>query len=219
MRSQTIINLTFHGIGDAPESIGIDEHDVWLSTDRFIEVLDVIKPVTWVRATFDDGNKSDIETALPALISRGMRASFFVCAGRIGRSGYLDAADLRTLVKHGMRVGLHGMDHVSWRSLDKSRLDREIHDARRMIASACGAPVREAACPFGAYDRRVLAFLRVGGMERVFTSDRGPARQGAWLQARNTIRRSDDTDAITLTARDRGFSIVRTARRLAKRWR
>lgn len=82
---RSIVNLTFHGIGDAPESIGNDERDVWLSTDRFNKVLDVIQPMTWVRVTFDDGNKSDIETALPALTSRGMRASFFVCAGRIGR--------------------------------------------------------------------------------------------------------------------------------------
>lgn len=75
MRSQTIINLTFHGIGDAPESIGIDERDVWLSKDRVFEVLDVITPMTRVGITFDGGNKSDIETALPALIVRGTRRS------------------------------------------------------------------------------------------------------------------------------------------------
>lgn len=118
-----------------------------------------------------------------------------------------------------MHVGLHGMDHESWRGLDEPRLRREINEAQRVIASACGAPVREAACPFGAYDRRVLAFLRTSGMERVYTSDRGLARRDAWLQARNTIRRWDDTDAITRIVHARGFSVLHIARRLAKRWR
>ncbi len=49
------------------------------------------------------------------------------------------------------------------------------------------AAVTQAACPFGAYDRRVLRSLRGYGYERVFTSDGGRLRADRWLQARNSV--------------------------------
>ena len=66
--------------------------------------------------------------------------------------------------------------------------------AARIIADIARTPVREAACPFGSYDRRVLGALRRHGFTRVYTVDRGRARQGAWLQPRYTVRK-DDTPA------------------------
>ena len=60
-----------------------------------------------------------------------------------------------------------------------------------MIAEAAGEPVTSAACPFGAYDRQVLAALRRHGYSQVFTSDRRRARLGDWLQPRYSIRRND----------------------------
>ena len=45
--------------------------------------------------TFDDGNVSDLTIALPELLKNGLRAEFFVCAGRLNDPNYLDEAGIR----------------------------------------------------------------------------------------------------------------------------
>jgi hypothetical protein len=94
-------------------------------------------------------------------------------------------------------------------------------DARRRLEDVVGGEVVEAACPFGSYDRRVLGELRRAGYRRVYTSDRGPARRGDWLQPRNTVRRGEGTDAldrVPLPATRHG-RLRRQAKLTAKRWR
>lgn len=89
----------------------------------------------------------------------------------------------------GMEIGSHGVAHVSWRDLSPRLLRGELESSRLELGKLCGAPVVEAACPFGAYDRRVLGELRRAGYHRVYTSDGGRATRGAWLQPRTTVTR------------------------------
>ena len=76
----------------------------------------------------------------------------------------------------------------------------------------------EAACPFGSYDRRVLRALRRTGYRHVYTSDRGLARRGDWLQARNTVQRADGAELLGPILASQG-ALRRRARLTAKRWR
>ena len=144
-----------------------------------------------MRLTFDDGNKSDVTVALPELIRRGLRAEFFVCPGRFGAPGFVDADDVRGLRDAGMSLGSHGMDHVPWRKLGEPAINREIVQAKQLLEATIRAPVETAACPFGAYDRRTLRTLRDAGFTRVYTSDRGWAGAHEWLVPRNTMCRWD----------------------------
>ena len=134
--------------------------------------------------TFDDGNLSDATIALPALAARGLKASFFVCAGRIGQPGYLDRPALRDLLSAGMAIGSHGWHHVDWRRADEPNLERETKGALDEIAAVIGQVVDEVGVPFGSYDRRVLARLRSSGVRTVYTSDGGRAPLSAWLVPR-----------------------------------
>ena len=137
--------------------------------------------------TFDDGNASDALIALPELAKRGLKAAFFICAGRIGAPHYLDRVALADLLAAGMEIGTHGKDHRNWRGLDETTLDAEIGEARRRIEDVCGVAVTKAAIPFGSYDRRLLQRLRRERFECVYTSDRGLARSEAWLKPRDTM--------------------------------
>ena len=137
--------------------------------------------------TFDDGNESDAAIALPELVKRGLKAAFFVCAGRIGAQHYLDRLALADLVAAGMEIGTHGKDHRNWRGLDQATLDAEVAEARRRIEDVCGVAVTKAAIPFGSYDRCLLQRLRREQLECVYTSDRGLARSEAWLKPRDTV--------------------------------
>jgi peptidoglycan/xylan/chitin deacetylase (PgdA/CDA1 family) len=219
--STPVLNLTFHGIGEPPAAVGDAERDVWLSEADFAASLDAIRTLPEATVSFDDGNASDLQIALPALRERGISATFFVVAGRLGEPDYLSAADLRTLRDEGMTIGLHGMHHQGWRGLSDDDLDEEISVARRRLEDAAGARLDAAACPFGAYDRRVLARLRRAGFAAVFTSDGGWATRDAWLQARNTFRAGDSAAAVATIAADNGAAARsrHKLKTLAKRWR
>jgi peptidoglycan/xylan/chitin deacetylase (PgdA/CDA1 family) len=212
------INLTFHGVGDQPRHVEPDEADVWVSRERLDAILDALAGRDDVRVTFDDGNASDVRHGLPALQARGLRGSFFVVAGRVGTPGYLDRADVRSLVEAGMTIGSHGMAHRPWRGLDEDTLRRELVESKDVLEEIVGGPVDVAACPFGSYDRRVLSALRSSGYRHVFTSDQGTARPDDWLQARNTVHRMDGAELLHRIVSARG-TLRRRAKLTAKRWR
>jgi peptidoglycan/xylan/chitin deacetylase (PgdA/CDA1 family) len=180
--------LTFHGLGDPPEQIDEAERRVWVPVAWFEAILDAL-PGAGVQLAFDDGNISDVEHALPALSERGMSARFFPLTGRIGAPGHLSAEQILKLHAAGMRIGSHGVHHCDWRRLDDGALREELQDPRRALAAITGAEVCEAACPFGAYDRRVLRALRRAGYRRAFSSDGGSSPAGAWLAARTSVHR------------------------------
>jgi len=216
------INLTFHGVGDPPRRLEPGEAGVWVGRRAFAAVLDAAAGRDDVHVTFDDGNASDLEHALPALAERGLRATFFVVAGRLGTPGFLDAAGVRALADAGMKIGCHGMRHRPWRTLDDGALREELLDARHRLEEVVQRRVAAAGCPFGSYDRRVLARLREHGYERVYTSDRGTTHADAWLQARNTVGPADDAgllDAIAAADGRAHRALTRRAKLAAKRWR
>ena len=219
---QRSINLTFHGVGDHDSALPPGEEHVWLSAAAFEAVLDAAAGRDDVRITFDDGNASDVAHALPQLRRRGLSATFFVVAGRLGEPGFLDADDVRALYAAGMTIGSHGMRHRAWRRLGERELVEELVESRRLLEAVVERPVTHAACPFGAYDRRVLRSLREAGYEQVYTSDTGTTTSDRWLQVRNTVCRGDDgglLERIVSSERSRGHALRRRAKLAAKRWR
>ena len=216
------MTLTFHGVGEPPRVLDRGEADVWVSKKRFAALLDAAAERNDVRITFDDGNVSDLEHALPALRARGLEATFFVVAGRIGTPGFVDASGVRQLAAAGMEIGSHGMCHRPWRHLDALARDEELVRAKALLEEVVERPVTEAACPFGSYDRRVVAGLRAAGYRRVYTSDRGTTRPDDFLQARNSVGPRDEPDILgRIAALDKrpDKALRRRAKLAVKRWR
>ena len=223
-RPGEVLNLCFHGIGTPGRELEPDEELYWVEPARFDELLTVIRRYPSVRITFDDGNKSDIALALPALLRHGLKATFFVISGRLGQPGSLSQADVGSLVRSGMTVGSHGMWHRPWRSVSDEQLHEELVGAAEAISDVAGQPVRELALPFGSYDRRVLNSARRHGFSRVYTVDGGIARSDAWLQPRYTIRASDTPAELERRLRYPGGrslvpALVIKGKSLVKQWR
>ena len=221
-RRSDLFNLCFHGIGTPQRELEVDEEQYWVEVDQFEELLGMIRRYPFVRITFDDGNASDVRYALPALLRHGLTATFFVVAGRIDTPGAVTSDGIRALVGSGMKIGAHGLAHQPWRTLDDDGLEAELHATNR-IADVARMPIREAACPFGSYDRRVLTALRGYGFTRVYTVDGGHAKPDAWLQPRYTIRNRDtpaDIERLARPRRSAAFtSTIRTSKTLIKRLR
>jgi peptidoglycan/xylan/chitin deacetylase (PgdA/CDA1 family) len=221
-RSSGIVTLTFHGIGPTERVLTPGESSVWLAVEQFEEILDAARGRPDVHLTFDDGNVSDVQIALPRLLERGMRATFFLLAELVGRPGYVVRADVETVVREGMPIGLHGFSHRSWRSLDDRELDVELVEARATLEELARQPIVDVSCPFGDYDRRVLGRLRRESFDHVFTSDGGSARPDDWLQPRNSILATDDAtciDRIMASASSPIDRATRRGKRLIKQWR
>lgn len=218
-----ILNLCFHGIGTPGRPLEPDEDLYWVKEEQFTELLDVISRYPSVRVTFDDGNASDAAIALPALRRHNLTAKFFVVADRIDQPGSVSSADIRELVSGGMVVGSHGLRHRPWRSVYGDELHQELAVAASTIAGVSGQPVTEVACPFGSYDRRVLAAIRSAGFRRVYTVDGGSARSQAWIQPRYTVRAADTPADIERRARSPHphplAATVRAGKSAVKRWR
>jgi peptidoglycan/xylan/chitin deacetylase (PgdA/CDA1 family) len=191
-----VINLTVHGIGSTSRELDPGEDKTWVGAEQFEQMLDAVAGRQDVRITFDDGNASDVEVALPRLLERGLTGEFYVLAGRLGEPGRLTPDGVRELVGAGMLVGSHGWAHRDWRQITSEQASQEIMGANRLLSELTGRIVSRVAIPFGSYDRHVLRLLREAGVARAYTSDGGPAGADSWLQARNSLRHDFDDDWI-----------------------
>lgn len=196
-------HVCFHGIGTCTVEREPGEARYWMTEELFLRVLDRMHGLSNVELSFDDGNRSDVEIALPALRERGLRATFYPLAGRLDDPVSLSAADLRELRAEGMSIGTHGWRHVPWRGLSEADAHREFVDARLALQEACGTAITTAALPLGRYDRASLSGLKKAGYRAVFTSDRFPARPTSWLQARYSVTSEDTLDSVLQILRGR----------------
>jgi len=212
----SIVNLTVHGIGTPIRKLDEGEDAVWVTVEQFEGVLDTVPRRSDVRVTFDDGNESDLEIALPHLLKRGLTAQFFIPAGLLGMPGRLDRDGVRELVRAGMTIGSHGWAHRDWRRLGPGQKHEEFVEAHRLLEELAGKPVSDVSIPFGSYDRHVLQRLREAGATRVYTSDGGRARPDSSLQARTSL--PSDVDSAWIGRVVEGApSLPRRARQIAAR--
>jgi peptidoglycan/xylan/chitin deacetylase (PgdA/CDA1 family) len=182
--------LTFHGIGMPERDLPEGEDKYWLDQAFFEAILDWIQKREDFQITFDDSNSSDFDIALPALLKRQLKATFFVVSDRIDKPGFLSSREVRMLARSGMVIGSHGTKHRPWASLNPIELHEELKVSKEHIESLIDQTVCLAACPLGSYNRNVLRAARAASYSRVFTSDQGPGQLTDWVVARNTIMRS-----------------------------
>jgi peptidoglycan/xylan/chitin deacetylase (PgdA/CDA1 family) len=171
-----------------------------------------------VSITFDDGNASDLEVALPALKERGLNAKFFVVTSRIATKGYLSEDDIRRLSTEGMGIGSHGFEHVPWTGLSETELERQLRRSLADLQSVLGRRIDEVAVPFGRYNRTVLSVLRRANVKRVHSSDTGAIPKYSWIVPRLSFRA--DTNLATIADMcARSPTMLDQARSLVRLWR
>ena len=70
----SVVVVNIHGVGVPTRALDPGEDMAWVSVAQLEMVLDAAIDRPDVRLTFDDGNASDVEIALPRLIERGRSA-------------------------------------------------------------------------------------------------------------------------------------------------
>lgn len=157
--------------------------------------------------TFDDGDVSNVEVALPLLQARGMRAVFFVTSGFIDQPGMLASRDVRALAEAGMRIGSHGATHLFLEDLSDELLAAELRDSRQRLHEASGLEIDAIALPGGRGGVREAAVAQAAGYRHLYGSVPGPNRHvadGCWQQ-RIAITRGTDMKQFEAMVRWRGW--------------
>lgn len=174
--------------------------------------------------TFDDGHDSD-PMAGEILARCGFNAIFFITLEHLERPGFVTQDAVRALSRQGFVIGSHGVTHTRMNALPEMALRWELYESRRRLEELIDAPVKIFACPFGAYNRRVVARARSAGYSAVMTSNIGRARLGASeilprLPIRNDTRldefRTMMSESVFMTARRRLRAAALRRRNLIK---
>jgi peptidoglycan/xylan/chitin deacetylase (PgdA/CDA1 family) len=130
--------------------------------------------------TFDDGYADNYANVFPTLRIRKFPATFFIITEFVNESrwGYLSWAQLAEMVKGGMEIGSHSLDHPSLYRKSRSFQDSEIAGSKRMIEANLPVTVVSFSYPSGDYDANTLAALRAAGYLGAVTEIQG-ARQSS----------------------------------------
>lgn len=133
--------------------------------------------------TFDDGYADNLY-ACEALVSRGMRATWFIVSGSVGRAPawpadgrpdgrLLNADELRAMQDAGMEIGSHAVNHVRLTETDDARLMQELTQSKADLENLLGRAVGSFAYPYGAWDARCANAVRQAGYTAACTTRTG----------------------------------------------
>ncbi len=188
------VTLVYHDVvaPDAPGPSGIEggDADIYkLPRDEFEaqmrELARVVRrpPVTAdallkgategaVLLSFDDGGVSAFETTAAILEARGWRGTFFVVTDWIGRPGFLNAAEIRSLRERGHAIGSHTCSHPPrFSKLSLSEMRDEWTRSAAELARILGEAPVAASVPCGDYSRQVAESARSAGYRMLFNSE------------------------------------------------
>ncbi|MGI5492053.1 polysaccharide deacetylase family protein [Microtetraspora malaysiensis] len=108
------------------------------------------RPTTVVALTFDDGDRSHA-VAARLLEKHGLRGTFYVNSGGLGRPGKLSRRQVAAIAKAGHEIGGHTVNHERLTDLDPDEQAATICADRRALFGM-GLWVRTFAYPYGAVD-------------------------------------------------------------------
>ncbi len=192
------LHLLYHELRTVPSAYSyvLDKREFERHADLFVETRSLGRASFWPEITFDDGHISNFELALPALVQRGLQATFFITAGWTGtRAGYMGWDELRSLHAAGQRIGAHGWTHTLLTHCNEDALRTELSTARLTLEDKLGIPVTTMSLPGGRFDRRVLAAAKLAGYSQIYSSiPRAEADAAPALVGRLNIRNGQGVD-------------------------
>lgn len=180
--------LMYHSIGeDAPKETRAQVYCVTLK--RFREQIEYVSGFASLRVTglntqthkhantqtisvtFDDGLLDNFTNAYPVLKELGLKAYFFILAGRVGAKGYMGWQEICELRDAGMIIGSHGMTHRILIGLSDVELDYELKESKRILEEKLRQKIECFSIPRGFYNRKIIEIAKKAGYTQVFTSN------------------------------------------------
>lgn len=121
--------------------------------------------------TFDDGGRSALHAAAPALEKHGWHGWFFLTTSLVGTPGFLTPEEARELAAAGHGIGSHAHTHRPLDRLPDGELREEWSRSRAALEDMLGTEVVTASVPTGAFEQRVAEAAAAAGLRVLFTSE------------------------------------------------
>lgn len=123
--------------------------------------------------TFDDGYANFYRHAYPALRARGLPATMFLIAARVGedeasrvrdeRGDFLIWPEVRAMQADGIDFQSHSVSHRNLKHLSDDEVRAELQESRRQLEAGLGRPVTVLAYPFGGNSPHTQALVEDAG--------------------------------------------------------
>jgi peptidoglycan/xylan/chitin deacetylase (PgdA/CDA1 family) len=128
------------------------------------------KPVV---ISFDDGDISNYNKALPLLKKFGMRAEFYVTTDWIGNKNSMSAAHINELEKIGMRIQSHGHTHSYLDDLTYESIFEEVRQSVDALNAIIDQRIDTIALPGGRANSDLLKIASCQGIKYICRSTPG----------------------------------------------
>jgi peptidoglycan/xylan/chitin deacetylase (PgdA/CDA1 family) len=126
--------------------------------------------------TFDDGYEDFYTTALPVLIGHDFKAVSYVVSGFIGRSGYMNAAQIREADRADIEIGSHTVDHADLTRQSLDGLRYQIISSKRSLEQLLGHDVISFCYPSGRFNPSAVSVVQEAGYSNATTTGYGFVR-------------------------------------------
>ncbi|HEY4706125.1 MAG TPA: polysaccharide deacetylase family protein [Thermodesulfobacteriota bacterium] len=147
---------------------------------RDLKLIDL--PARAVALTFDDGYDDNFRGAFLPLAEAGMRATWFIVSGAIGKGAnwdqgpgrrMLDGKQLREMESCRMEIGSHTRSHPRLTETGAGEIEEEISGSKKDLEDVLGSPVGSFAYPYGLHDEASVAAVRAAGYTAACTTRTG----------------------------------------------
>jgi len=123
------------------------------------------KPIMF---TFDDTDLDQFTIAAPELKKYNFKAVYFIMTVSIGRSNYMNKAQIKQLSDEGNVIGSHTWDHHPFTKLSGKDWEIQLDKPTKKLEEITGKPVKYFAYPFGLWNKEGLPELHKRGFKGAF---------------------------------------------------
>lgn len=156
------------------------EMDYYRGKEFDFENTDELMNKYCVPNRFDNGEtifiKRMLQTVLPETLRNLISSKLFekyvgVSEEQLAYELYMSEDQIRTMIRHGMHIGIHGYDHYWLANLESGEMKKDIDLALKTLQEFIDITSWSIAYPYGNYNEEVLDYIRKRGCKVGVTTE------------------------------------------------
>jgi peptidoglycan/xylan/chitin deacetylase (PgdA/CDA1 family) len=125
-------------------------------------------PAKPIMLTYDDSDLDQYKIAAPEMKKHGFRGVFFIMTVSLGRSIYMNRAQVKELSDEGHVIASHTWDHKNVKKYEEDDWETQIGKPVRQLEEITGKKIRYFAYPFGAWNKEAIPELKKYDIKAAF---------------------------------------------------
>jgi len=125
-------------------------------------------PAKPIMLTYDDSDLDQYKIAAPEMKKHGFRGVFFIMTVSLGRSIYMNRAQVKELSDEGHVIASHTWDHKNVKKYADGDWETQIVKPVRQLEEITGKKIRYFAYPFGAWNKEAIPELKKYDIKAAF---------------------------------------------------